>query len=89
MPILCGFSTLYAIGFSPDDAVGIRLYVSNFSVHGIGADFEIKDPDKDGFSEVISDGSGNLALLSLLLNTVSDRNLLNLMILNTIFIGQN
>lgn len=55
------FSTLYAIGFSPDDAVRDPSLREYFSVHGIGADFEIKDPDKGGFSEVISDGSGNLA----------------------------
>ena len=55
------FSTIYAIGFSPEDDVhdpSLREYVS---MQRVGAVLEIEDPDKDGFSEVTSDGSGNFA----------------------------
>ena len=55
------FSTLYAIGFSPDDHVRDPSLREYFSMQRVGATFGIENPDKDGFCEVTSDGSGNFA----------------------------
>ena len=52
-------STVYALGFKPETQVHDPTLREYFSVSRLGALLEVKDPDAQGLSEIVSDGSAD------------------------------